>query len=348
MKNFPLNTDARPSMDVPFEFLNAKLRGRRRRVYEGDQLRELARCASTEELAGRLYPRAVIADRLGLERRLRQDCVTELVRWTRYLSGDTARFYVALVRRFQIENIQVLLRLFAGGAEEPLPQQYLPELPEEMRVPSGELLASSELEEFVSRLPADLARAASPTLGLWRETGTTAFTEMALERAYWEGVIGACSALLPYDFSACLDPILCELNGARLIAVLRAARNYDIGWERLEPLLPMCEKGRTDRAPFHVGNNTLRELHADPSARNVTSKVRGISRAEDAENLVGLDEMLWERAFRLANRLYYGVTEGPAVLVGYFYVCRNELKNLTALIESIHYGKPFDVGHNKH
>jgi len=344
VRNALFNADARALMDVPFEFLNAKLRGRRRRVHEGERLRELASCRSVEELASRLYPREGISTRLGLERLLRQDCATELTCWTYYLSADAARFYTALVRRFQIENIQVLLRLFAGGDKAASPEQYLPELPEELTVPAGELLASGDLEEFVGKLPRDLADAAAGTLELWRDTGTTAFMEMALDRAYWDGVIGACSVPPSWGFGACSAPVLCELNGARLLAVLRAGRGYDIGWEQVAALVPAGGTARAEYAPFYVADGVLRELHADPSAGNVAAKVPGISQAKDAESLVALEDLLWQSAFRLANRLYYGVPEGPAVLVGYFYVRRNELKNLTALVESLHYGRPLGGG----
>ena len=328
-------------MEVPFEFLNAKLRGRRRLVHEGGRLRELARCTSVEELAGRLYPREVIAGRLGLERRLRQDCATELTHWSRYLSGGIACFYNALVRRFQIKNIQVLLRLFAGGQEEPLPEQYLPELPTGMGVSAGELLSSGDLTEFVGKLPEDLARAATGAQQEWNETGTVAFTAMALERAYWDGVMRAARRLPAAQVEACMAPILCEVSGARIMAALRAGRNYDIQWERLEALAPRCDSALAGGAPFHVSDATLRELHADPSPQSVAAKVPAVARPEDAESLMRLEGLIWERAFRLANRAYYSITEGPAVLVGYFYVRRNELKNLAGLAESLHYGKPF-------
>jgi len=338
VRTHPANVGAPAGMDAPSEFLNAKLRGRRRRVYEGDRLEELARQGSVEDLARRLYPRETIAGRLGLERRLRQDCANELAGVVRYLSGGIRRFYIALIRRFQVENITVLLRLFAGDREEPSPEQYLMDLPEWMSAAGGELLASADPAEFIARLPADLSKAAAAAHGAHGTQQTTAFIEMALERQYWQGVVESLRGLPAACRSECAVPILSELGAARLLAVLRAARHTDLAWEDLLGLIPAW-KGSGEDGPHSV---LLQGLHRDASAGNVASKLPGLTVAE-AENLADLEHLVWGRTFRLANRLYYRTTSGPAVVVGYYYVRRHELKALTALVESVHYGRPSSV-----
>ena len=342
MRTYPANVGAPARMDAPFEFVNAKLRGRRRRVYEGGRLEDLARHGTVEDLARRLYPREIIAGRLGLERRLRQDCANELAGVVRYLAGGIQRFYVTLIRRFQVENITVLLRLFAGDREEPSPEQYLVDLPEWMSVAGGELLASADPEEFIARLPADMSAAAAAAHGAHGVAETTAFIEMALERQYWQGVVESLRELPAACRGECAVPILSELGAARLLAVLRAARHTDIAWEDLLRLIPAWKGNGEDGPHGGLSDSALQELHRDPSAENVAAKVPGLT-AEQAENLADLEHLLWGRTFRLANRLYYRTLSGPAVVVGYYYVRRNELKALTALVESVHYGRPSPV-----
>jgi len=320
------------------EFLSARLRGRRRRVYEGDRLRELARAAHLGELCERLYPREPVAGRLELERRLRRDCVEELASVLHFLSPPFHHFYAALIRRFQVDNIVVLLRLFAGGGEAPSREDYLTELPGRLSVPAGELLASGSIEEFIAQLPVDLARAARGAVALDKRAETTAFTEMALAREYWEGVTAAFAALSGADREACAGPVLSELAAARLLMVLRAARNYDLEWDRLKPLLP--RNASTEDGPSGISAAALEALHGDPSPANVARQVGLVRTPAHAEDLVDLEELLWERTYRMANRIYYSVMDGPAVAVGYFYVRRNELKALVHLAEAIHYGSP--------
>ncbi len=331
--------DASTSLELPLEFLNAKLRGRRRTVFEGDRLRELERSSDVEELARRIFPRETIAGRLGLERRLRQRCISELTFFLGYAPAQVGRFYAALVRRYQIESILVLLRLFYGGREEPEPEQYVPDLPASLSVPAGELLSSSDLKEFFGRLPGDLSDAAARTLELCQGTRATGLAEMALERVYWKGVTEACAALPPTWRGECSPPVLWELDTARLLGVLRAGRSYDIEWEQLQSLLPRRGSLREARGGLALSDALLKQLHSDPSAERIVAAVPPLRGVEAGEDLVELEDLLWRRLFRLAERLFYGVLEGPAILVSYYYLRRNELRVLTALAERLHWGR---------
>jgi vacuolar-type H+-ATPase subunit C/Vma6 len=326
-------------MDVPFDFINAKLRGRRRRVYEAERLDRLTEAASVEQLCAELHPREPAVGRLGLERRLRRDCVQELSLIGKFIGPPLDAFYRALIRRFQIDNAIVLLRLWAGGPQPAALEDYLTELPDAMSLPAGELLASGNPADFLSKLPADLARAAGETLEDDIRNATTASTEMALMRAYWQGVIRTLGMLSAGWRAACSPPILQELTAERVLAVIRAARVYGLSWDRLRPLLapwpPRQEGGRT---PFYVSEAILRLIHSDPSPDRVAAALPFRLDEREAADVVLLEQALWARAYRIANRMYYLAEPGPAVLVAYYYVRRNELRNVTRIAEAVHYG----------
>lgn len=325
-------------MSVPMSFINAKLRGRRRRVYEGDRLSHLQQHRSVHRVWVELYPREGGTGRVALERRLRENCVAELASFTHLLPPGVADFYNALLLRFRIDNILVLMRLFAGGREAVQPEEFVPELPEKLRVPSGELLGSPNLEAFVAALPPDLAREAAPTISLYEEHRTIAFTEMALERAWWLGICEQLENQPRKHRHHCAAPLLSELASARVLAALRAGRNYDIEWEDLEPQLPPVGPGPQEGPDAPLSDQRLRDLFEDPSPANVAATVPRADK-EVAESLIDLEERMWETTYRIANRIYYGVMEGPSIVVSYFYVRRNELKNLIKTVESIHYGR---------
>jgi len=325
-------------MGVPFEFLNARLRGRRRLVYEGEALRALTRVGSVEALARRLYPREGISGRLALERKLRQDCARELTFFLSLLPTDAGRFYRALVRRFQVDVIQVLLRLFAGAKEGPPLEEFVPRLPRPLALPVGDLMGSADVRQFCERLPRPLDRVAAEAAQLWDLVGSSALVEMALERAYWEEVTGTLAQLSGQWRPECALPLLDELRTARLVAVLRAARNYQVQWPTLLRVLPRRESSLKEHAGRELPDSVLALIHADPSAENVSARLGAHS--PSAESIVELEESGWQTAYGLANRLYYGEVEGPAILVGYFYIRRHELKQLTALVETLHFGAP--------
>jgi len=320
------------------EFVNAKLRGRRHRLYEGDRLRVLSQCASVEDLAGRLYPRQTVAGRLGLERLLRERCISELTFVLGYLSGALEQVVSAMLRRFQVDAIVALLRLFAGSEQEADPDRYVAGLPPRFAVPATDLFGSGGVEEFVEKLPVYSAEAAT-SIDLYRQTGSTAFTEMALQRAYWTDLAGACSRLAARWRLTCLGPVLCEIDSARLLAVLRAARNYRLGWGQIEPFLPQRGPLEDAAGGFSISNAALRELHKDPSESRLASAVPALRQTGVAQDVVAIEEILWKRTMSEAERLFYSTMEGPAVTVGYYYLRRNELKELTGLAEAIHYGR---------
>ena len=333
-----MTRSATETADYPLEFVNAKLRGRRHRLYEGDRLRVLSQCASVEELAGRLYPRQTVAGRLGLERLLRERCISELTFVLGYLSGTLEQVLSAMLRRFQVDAIVALLRLLAGGEEEAEPERYVAGLPPRFAVSAADLLGSGGVEEFVEKLPVYSPQAAA-SIDLYRQTGSIAFTEMALQRACWTDIMHACDRLAARWRMTCLGPVLCEIDSARLLAVLRAARNYRLRWEQIEPFLPERGPLKDAAGGFNISNATLRELHKDPSESRLASALPASRQTGVAEDIVAIEETLWKRTMSEAERLFYSTMEGPAVMVGYYYLRRNELKELTGLAEAVHYGR---------
>jgi vacuolar-type H+-ATPase subunit C/Vma6 len=324
-------------MSVPLSFIHAKLRGRRRRVYEKERLEELEQKRRVRELWEEFFPRQRASGRVALERRLREKCARELCSFDHLLPADVADFYRALLRRFQVDNILVLLRLFAGGREEAEPSSYMPELPDQLALSSGEFLGSSDLEEFIERIPPQLAGEVAPTVELYEEYGTTAFTEMALERAWWLEVLEKLQKLPRRHRYKSAAPLLSELGSDRLLAVLRAGRNYEIDWEDIQPMLPPGAPDWEKEPQVRLSDQALEELFEDASPERIAARLH-VERSV-AGSLIDLEEQMWERTFRLANRIYYSVMEGPSIVVCYFYIRRNELKNLVKTVESVHYSR---------
>ncbi len=323
--------------EVPFEFLNAKLRGRRSLLYEGDRLRDLARLPSVEDLAWRLFPREDIPDHYALERSMLAACVRELASWLAYLHGPYRALCRRLLDRYAVENLKVLLRLFTRDGKDGDAAGYLIELPRELSLPAQRLLDSPDVGEFLGRIPLPTVRAsAERALPLYEETGRRAFLEMAFDRGYWLGVQEGLEALSVVDRAGCSAPISGELDAMRLLATLRAARVYGLPWERFGGLLP----GR--RSGMRTG--MLREIHENPEPGFVVDRVPRLKKlgvtAEMVEDIGELEDVLWHEVVRLANRQYYGLGGGPAVLVSYFYLKRDELRRLLALARMLRAHRP--------
>ncbi len=337
----PAEPKVRGLSEVPFEFLSAKLHGRRSALYEGARLADLAAFDSVQELAYHLYPRADIHDAVGLERQLIASCVAELAHFLRYLSGAYESLYVALLGRYAVDNLKVLLRLLGREDAEAQAERLLTPLPAELFLPVESLMSADGVGEFVGRIPLREVRdAALAAMPLYEETGQGALLEMALDRGHWAAV-GAAVARLPGPArTACSPPLARELDSMRVLAALRAARVYGMSWERVALLLP---PGWGD-----LSDGAVREIHSRPEVGTVLERLpwlRGaLPESEAAEAPIGrIEDAFMREVDRAADRQYYAPYSewsGPVILVSYFCLKRRELRRMVSLVQMVSRGTP--------
>jgi len=331
----PMDMRAWGLAEVPFEFLNAKLRGRRARLYEGNRLRDLTDLDNIQDLAYELFPGEDLATQMDLERHLTAECARELGRFAPYLTGAYGALYDALLSGFAVENLKVLLRLLGREDARLLADRHTVPLPSRLELPVDGLLSSRGEEEFAARIPLPTVRSAvQDALGLSEETGRGAFLEMAMDRGRWDAVGAALDGLPGAVRDACLPPIASESDALRLVGVLRAAIAYEIPWERLEPVLP--------RGPGRLSTATLRQVHSRPDPETILAALPVLTHLLPGPAQAGppgvVEEVLWRQTVHEANRQYYGHLSGPAILVSYYYLKRNELRSLTTLAQMVRTG----------
>lgn len=336
---------ARASCRVPFGFLNAKLRARRSFLYEGPRLFDLSGEHTITDLAIKIFPREDVRDDLGLERRLKSGCVKELGFLAGFVAGPYQSLYSALLDRYAVANLKVLLRTFGQAVSGRVPVEergfpgYLVELPGSLALPADHLMASENVHEFVRRIPLKNVReCAQAALPLYEETRRKAFLEMAFDKGYWRGVWEALSRLPRGESARCRAPLGCEFEAMRLLGTLRAAAVYGIPWEQWEAVMPVW--------PGAMGARALRRIYERPEVDFVREAVPRFRDAlerflkpGEAADFGRVEEALWHETVRLANRQYYTTTLGPAVLVSYFYLKRQELRHLLGLVQMVRYGK---------
>jgi len=326
--------------EVPSEFLYAKVRGRRARLYEGERLRGLARRTSTEELALELYPRSDVRDQFGLEQRLLTECVAELAFFRSFLDGAEAELYASLLNRYAIEDMKLRLRMLVAGRGEEDAVPPTVELPRWMAGALAGLNGATGVEEFVERIPLRaVADCAAEALPLYAESRATAVLEMAFDKGYWLGVLSAAAGTPSARRTAAMAPVALECDSVRLLAVLRAARVYGLEWGQIEPLLPP--------GAGWVSAARLRALHADATPAAVHRALPLLERllpdpAAVADN-GRIEDALWRETVRRAEHQYRTAQEGFAVLISYYYLKRAEMRRLLSLTQLVRYGRQPDA-----
>ena len=326
---------ARAFMQMPYSFIEARLRARRSDFYEGDRLRSLIELRDVQDLCERIYPNLDIYSHRELEKQLRQDAVGELSALLRMLPPTVGGLFHALLRRFQIDNVAVLLNAWASEGSLDAAEPYMSELPTSLDLPAEQLMEASDVEAFISVLPdRNLQTGMRRAAHIYKDSGRTAFLEMGLHSAFWDGVYESLGELSRSDRAACRAPVDEELHSVGALCVLRAAQTYQMEWDTIAPLVPRL--GTRDQ----LGN--LQRLFENPDGQSVLECVpaalrHGLS-AEKATNLCELESVFWAGIARIAHNLFYSAYVSPASIVSYYYLRRVELRKLTTVIEMVRQG----------
>ena len=325
------------AIEVPSEFLYAKLHGRRATIYEGEKLHTLAQASDVADLAYRLFPQAPPADQFELELQIQNACVEELASLGRFTAGPQRALYDALMHRYVVEDLKVLLRLFKQEGAEP-EQVSLIHLPPAYALPVELLAESANVEQFLGRIPVRaIRRSALDALPIYRETGRKAFLEMAMDRGVWQEVGEALEELPAADREECEPPIQCEFDTIRLTAVLRASRAYGITWAQFGPLMPTgWGRLRTD---------TMRRLFEEPRMEDVLNALsiiapRGRRRlpAGGEADVALVEDALRREAAQLGFELFRSSENGFALLIAFFYLKQEETRQLLSLAQMVRRG----------
>ena len=327
------------SITGDLDFLQAKVHGLRSRVYEFDRLDGLCDLRTITQLWHRLYPEADPADHHALERRLLADQVAVLEVLRSHLPEPLVPFFTWVLRRFQVENLKVLLR--AWKAHEP-PERvapFLAPLPAEFALPAQALLKAATLADFLLVVPVRELRSAGEKAAAHQvETGETFFIETAFDAAYYNGLITHQQQLTGEHGRGTEKLVRLEVAAYNVLCLFRVKLSYSIPYEQARELL-------VKHAPHPF---RLERIYDFPDFTDMLKLVpRELLPREGAEgirNVADLERALWERLLQVANRQFYRSAADLGGIVAFATIKRVELANLIRAIEGVRYGlAPEDI-----
>jgi vacuolar-type H+-ATPase subunit C/Vma6 len=315
------------------DYLQAKVHGLRSRLYEGDRLDALCDLRSLPQLWHRLYPEAEPAGHHELQRRLLADHVHTLDLLRLNVPDALTDLVTWLLRRFQLENLKVLLR--ARRVREPLErvEPFLAPLPDDLALPARALLRAESLADFLLLVPVpELRKGGERGAAPHVETGEPFFIELALESAYYEGLL-ARQRRLPLRHRRATQPLLrLEAVVHTLLGLFRLKLNYAVPYETARPFFV---PGTLD--PFR-----LERLYGYPAFEDMLRLVpREFVPPEQypaTQGIADLERVLWQRLLAVANRQFYRSTDDLGVVVAFFTIKRVEMANLIRVVEGVRYG----------
>ncbi len=317
------------------DFIVAKVRGMRGKLHEGARLMPLCSQPTLRDLAAALAPDQPIGDALGLQRHLTAEHVASLHHLFRVLDGWEADVFLAILRRYQAENLKVILRCWTAKSDEPTLAAVTVDLPPPLALPARQLMSAPDLETLIDRVPVpSLREGALLGLGEYEESGRLFFVEAGIDRACFGRLHEAASRGPRSAGDAVLELVALELDIYNVMLVLRGVFSYGLNFNKLRAVL----------APFgrRVGASELDTLrHADgldEAAALVPVALAGPG--EEPRSAEELEAAMWRNLYRIANRRYYELVLDFGAVVAFAYIKRIELRNLIAISEHVRHGEP--------
>ena len=300
--------------NVGLDYVSAKMRAIRSRLYEGERLRGLLGLGSVSALGERVLPGSRATSVRGLERSLVEAHVSELVRIWRHLSGRRGEFFLWLLARYPLENLKVIVRGRAGGVGAEAIGELVARFGEPLGLPLDELIAEGVSDEQLTRL----RRRGVPGRALpaaWGEAKGDPFKmETMLEGGYFRELVGAMGRLGGRDRRAVDGLVQFEVDLANVMLALRGRTKYGMKAGEVEGYYVAGGRVGQERWVRFVEGPTPAEGAALLGVRE--------------ESPTGIPELGWLAARRLyslaCRRFRESVLEYGAV-AAFFHIKRTEL-----------------------
>lgn len=321
------------SITADFDFIHAKVHGLRSRVYEGDRLDTLCDLRTVNQLWHRLYPDAEPAGHRELQRRLLADHIEVLRVIHEHLPGGLQDFFRWLLRRYQLENLKVLLRAWKAGAALEEVRPYLAPVPEALSLPAEAMLRADSLADLLRRVPEARFRAAGEAhIDRFQEGRETFFLETPLDGAYYRALLDEQERLHGADRAHTERLVRLEIAVFNILCLFRLKLNYGLAFEEARPFF-------VSLAPEAF---RLERLYDYPEFDDMVPLIprEFLPRDGDVEleTIADLERAFWQRLLQVANRQFYRSISDFGAVTAFYTIKRVELANLIRVVEGVRYG----------
>jgi vacuolar-type H+-ATPase subunit C/Vma6 len=322
----------RTESTIPEDFVIAKVRGMRSKLFEGNRLVALADSKSLPELFRRVRPRDTFEGHLEFERDLLADQVRELERMSRNLSGPVLHLVQWLLVHYQLENLKVALRAYLSKKSVAEAEELMAPVPPRLALPTPLLFDAPDLRRFAAQVPVEEFREAMlQTIEAEKAPDNAAF-ETALDAAYYQRLLQLSDGT--DEWIRRLVAFDADLRNVSFI--LRSKFNYNLPWSKIRPFLVTSGLYLTpDLAErLYAAHDLAQAINALPRDFPSQEERRGI------RSLQQLDKALLLQQYRLAARCFLRSIVAIPAVVAYFYIRRIEFANLVRLTESVRHSLP--------
>ena len=311
-----------------WDYLTARLHGRRSRIAEGSRLVALCRLTGPPQLGTAVFGDDLSPDAGSLQQRAGQALAAEVETLRGPLGGHEAAFGEWIALRFQLVNLKLCARRVLAHGQPGDPASPLMALPGKTDWDSPPLAAATSLEELEHLLPPEsLARRLAAARKAGGEPLQPFFLEAALDQDYFREGLHIASRLPSADRANITALIVQEADTYHAMLALRGRFHHGLAPALLEPW--HVEGTRISRRRFNA-------MLLAPDAAIATSLVSyAVWRTRDPPPAGNEERLAWQQYLKLAVRTFCQARTPLGILVGYSGIRRIEVANLTTLSEGL-------------
>jgi V/A-type H+-transporting ATPase subunit C len=342
-----------------YGFINAKLRARISKIIAGDTLERMIKAPSVEEafrivsdtpfgVAGEVYAKTGNLKLAELEILKRE--IGLYLEIEKYIKGDTQEFVRTLASRFEIDNLKNALRLFFTRTQRKRPVEELSSYLVRERIlydiAVDEIIKSNSLDEIVQIL------SETPYAGIVEkykadlEKDRSLFRlEIALDKFYYQSLIGDIKKLTPQDRKTALRLIGIEIDIQNIDWIIRFKTYYDLSMETVMDLVIQGGQmlpSQSIRDAFQSQNpNTVLGDIVNKYYPGLSSMLS--SQGSDAGARLLLIERILEQIMSYEVRhILEGYPFTIGILLSYLALKRNEMRMVMTILNAKLYDLPED------
>jgi vacuolar-type H+-ATPase subunit C/Vma6 len=289
-------------------------------------------------MASALFPRAEIAGRRHLERRLVEENVRDVDRVVVLLDGVHRQFFDWQLEHYRKENLKVILRGWLTKETVENVTAQLVAVPRKAPWPVEALLRAPKLVDFERVLPArKFAAGIRRGLARFSETNKLFYVEAGIDATYYEELSKRIGKLGGADREEVEKLVVMEMRIYNVLLVMRARLNYDVPGEDVRGFLVRGSALVPMTATFEP---MLHPAGFEGILEAMPRKAMMLGTGPLPATLDELQKKLWERLGAKANAVFYGSGFNLGCLEAFYYIKRLELNNLIRVAELLRFGAP--------
>ncbi len=315
-------------------FLAAKIRALKAKILAGPDLVKLAFLESPLVFYRQVLGTTQDMTPAEAQRAVLRRHVWHLAHILNFTRGRESALFEWLLRRYEVENLKVVIRAWARKMRPGEIERDLVPMPRRYALPVEKMLSAEDVGALASFIPEErFVAAMPPVMHRFMQHDRVFFLEAAVEKAYYTEALRLAGRLFRTNRHTCLPMIQREALCYNIVFVLRCLQTYQLPPEIFSDLVvPYGHFGGAGYMATFLTNPVESLLETIPHFESVNPDRRAVASVGDIEDICA------RYLYRAARKQFAASIFDFGAVVSYCYLKRFELQDILRLGEALRLG----------